>query len=179
MRAPWPGAVAVSGGGDSLALMHLLPAGRRPTGVAPPVVLTVDHGLAPEFAKRMRARSLRWAKALGLKAHVLSWQGPKPEADIEAAAREARYRLMGDWLTRTWHRQRSMSATPTTIRPRHSCCVWRAAAGWTAWRPCGPSRPIRCRAFASCVWCGRCSASSAQALRAYLRRAARTGSKIR
>jgi tRNA(Ile)-lysidine synthase len=39
-----------------------------------------------------------WAKALGLDAHILRWRGAKPAGDIEAAAREARYRLMGEWL---------------------------------------------------------------------------------
>ena len=34
---------------------------------------------------------------LELEAHLLPWRGIKPEADLEAAAREARYRLMGDW----------------------------------------------------------------------------------
>ena len=94
--APWPGAVAVSGGGDSIALMHLLAGwakkGRRP----PPHIVTVDHGLRAESAKDARS-VMRWAKVAGLKSHALRWDGPHPKADIEAAAREARYRLMGEW----------------------------------------------------------------------------------
>ncbi len=96
LDAPWPGAVAVSGGGDSLALMHLLrrwaKAGRR----EPPVVLTVDHGLREGSAADAR-KVLRWARDAGLKAHALRWTGAKPKSDIEAQAREARYRLMGAW----------------------------------------------------------------------------------
>ena len=94
LGAPWPGAVAVSGGGDSLALMHLLHDWSRAAGVVPPVVLTVDHGLQPGSRRNAR-RVLGWAGQLGLRARALSWDGPKPDADIEAAARTARYRLMG------------------------------------------------------------------------------------
>lgn len=94
--APWPGAVAVSGGGDSLALMHLLRGWAKKTRREPPIVLTVDHGLQPGSATDAR-KVLRWARAAGLKAHVLTWQGNKPNADLEAEARQARYRLMGEW----------------------------------------------------------------------------------
>jgi tRNA(Ile)-lysidine synthase len=89
LRAPWPGAVAVSGGGDSLALMHLLHDWSKSARHAPPVVLTVDHGLQP--GSRANARKvLEWAKQLGLKAHALSWDERKPKSDLEAAARAAR-----------------------------------------------------------------------------------------
>jgi tRNA(Ile)-lysidine synthase len=93
--APWPAAVGVSGGSDSLALMLLLrdwaKASRRPS----PVVLCVDHGLRPE-AKAETRQVVRWAKQAGLKAHVLVDAAAKPPlSDIEAAARSLRYRLMG------------------------------------------------------------------------------------
>ncbi len=61
LAPPWPGAVAVSGGGDSLALMHLLREWCAGQGFAPPVVLTVDHGLQPGSAANAQ-RVLRWAK---------------------------------------------------------------------------------------------------------------------
>ncbi|MBS0273519.1 MAG: tRNA lysidine(34) synthetase TilS [Proteobacteria bacterium] len=95
--AAWPGAVAVSGGGDSIALMLLLAAYAKHAKLPPPVVLTVDHGLRPDSAKDAKA-VLRMAGDAGLKAHVLTWKGAAPKSDIEAEARAARYRLMGEWL---------------------------------------------------------------------------------
>lgn len=97
--APWPAAVGVSGGSDSLALMHLLQdwaeAGKRP----PPVVLHVDHGLRPESQSEAR-KVMAWAKAAGLRGYILAHRGKTPRSDIEAAARKARYRLMGAWAER-------------------------------------------------------------------------------
>ena len=97
--AAWPGAVAVSGGGDSLALMHLLARWAKKARKPPPAVLVVDHGLRPDSKKEALATA-RKARRLGLAAHVLRWTGPRPAGGIEAAAREARYRLMGAWLKR-------------------------------------------------------------------------------
>lgn len=94
--AAWPGAVAVSGGGDSLALLLLLAEWARANGQVAPVSLTVDHGLRRNSAGEA-AGVVAQAAAWGLEAHALRWRGPKPTADIEALAREARYRLMGDW----------------------------------------------------------------------------------
>jgi tRNA(Ile)-lysidine synthetase-like protein len=93
---PWPGAVAVSGGGDSVALMHLLADWARARNLHAPKVLTVDHGLTSGSKKRaseVKAQATR----LGLSCEILSWKGSKPRSDVEAAAREARYRLMGEW----------------------------------------------------------------------------------
>ena len=92
-------AVAVSGGSDSLALMHLLRAFAQQRKSKLPVVLTVDHGLRKSSARDAK-QVAAWAKQAGLKAQILTWTGAKPKSGIEAAAREARYRLMGEWLTR-------------------------------------------------------------------------------
>jgi len=94
---PW--AVAVSGGGDSLALMHLLRGFAKARKLAAPIVLTVDHGLRKTSAREAR-QVLAWAKQAGLVAHLLTWRGKKPKSGIESAARQARYRLMGDWLVK-------------------------------------------------------------------------------
>ena len=92
-------AVAVSGGSDSLALMHLLRGFAQQRKSRSLVVLTVDHGLR-KFSARDAKQVAAWAKQAGLKAKILTWTGAKPKSGIEAAAREARYRLMGEWLTR-------------------------------------------------------------------------------
>lgn len=92
-------AVAVSGGGDSLALMHLLADFARERGLGAPMVLTVDHGLRKSSATDAK-KVAAWARRLGLATKVLTWRGQKPETGIEAAARKARYRLMGDFLVK-------------------------------------------------------------------------------
>jgi tRNA(Ile)-lysidine synthase len=86
-------AVAVSGGADSLALLHALRvlAGPRDWRLA---VLTVDHGLRPGSAADA-AFAADHAKALGLPARVLTLAPADLEAHRaagpEGAARAARY----------------------------------------------------------------------------------------
>src|SRR5579871_5296429 len=91
-------AIAVSGGGDSIALMHLAADWSSAHGANLPIVLTVDHGLRPQ-SDLEAARVQQTARGLGLTANVLCWRGPKPRSGIEDKARTARYRLMGDWCT--------------------------------------------------------------------------------
>ncbi|KPL52158.1 hypothetical protein ABB55_07895 [Prosthecomicrobium hirschii] len=87
-------AVAVSGGADSTALALLLAewSARRP-GAEPPVVLTVDHGLRADSGIEALA-VLRLADRLSLPARSLVWRGDKPAANLQDAARRARYRLL-------------------------------------------------------------------------------------
>lgn len=87
-------ALAVSGGADSLALMLLAARWRALIAHAPRlVVMSVDHGLRPEAATEA-AEVARIAGRLGFPARILRWEGPHPEAGIEGAARDARYRLL-------------------------------------------------------------------------------------
>jgi len=90
-------ALAVSGGSDSTALMVLFADWLCQQGVATALhtVLTVDHGLRPESAAEARAVAAR-AESLGFLHAALVWEGPKPQTGIQAAARNARYRLMGN-----------------------------------------------------------------------------------
>jgi tRNA(Ile)-lysidine synthase len=85
-------AVAVSGGADSMALLLLARewAAARDGQVT---ALTVDHGLRPEAAAEAEQVG-RWAAALGIAHRILSWTGPKPTGDVQAAARAARYRVL-------------------------------------------------------------------------------------
>jgi len=91
-----PCALAVSGGSDSTALMVLLADWLRRTGQDPAAypALTVDHGLRAESAAEARAVAAA-AHALGYRHATLVWHGPKPQTGIQAAARLARYRLLG------------------------------------------------------------------------------------
>lgn len=89
-------AVAVSGGADSLALMVL--ASRWAKAQTPEVTVTVysvDHGLRSASAEDV-AIVVRAATELRIRHRALTWQGDKPATGIQAAARAARYRLIGD-----------------------------------------------------------------------------------
>ncbi len=86
----------MSGGGDSVALMLLFADWAKAKSCAKPSVLIVDHGLRSGSAKEA-ALTQEWAREWGFSAHVLSWRGRKPRANIEEKARMARYALMGDW----------------------------------------------------------------------------------
>ena len=83
-------AVAVSGGADSLALAVLADRWARARG-GRVVALTVDHGLRAGSAAEA-ARVAEWMAARDISHHLLDWRGAKPEADLQAAAREARDR---------------------------------------------------------------------------------------
>lgn len=86
--------LAVSGGADSFALLHLFHIWRARHAAAPDaVVLTVDHGLRAEAADEARKVGERCAK-YGFEHRILHWAGTKPASGIQNAAREARFELM-------------------------------------------------------------------------------------
>lgn len=89
-----PIAVAVSGGGDSLAALIVTKAWADRCG-RPVIALYVDHGL--------QASSGAWggfvataARRLGAGFRALAWTGEKPERGLAAAARQARHALIAE-----------------------------------------------------------------------------------
>ena len=87
--------VAVSGGSDSMSLLHLLAHAASARGVGLEVA-TVDHGLRPEATEEARLVAEACA-ALGLRHDTLSWTGWTGTGNLQAEARAARYRLLADW----------------------------------------------------------------------------------
>jgi tRNA(Ile)-lysidine synthase len=93
-REDAPVAVALSGGGDSLALLHAAKdwadlAGRRL------LALTVDHGLQSESAAWTRFAADR-AQRLGVAHRTLVWEGEKPRSGLPAKARRTRHALLAE-----------------------------------------------------------------------------------
>jgi len=92
--------VGVSGGPDSLALLYLLSDWR--TDAHPDLglhVVTVDHGLRAEAADEARYVA-KVCGQLGIPHQILVWEGEKPDANLQAEARAARYRLFAREMER-------------------------------------------------------------------------------
>ena len=89
-----PIAVAVSGGGDSLAMLFAALNWAR-CAQRRLVCLTVDHNIASASAAWTRACAER-ARALGLDHRALAWTQAKPVTGLAASARSARHRLLAD-----------------------------------------------------------------------------------
>lgn len=90
-------AAAVSGGADSMALLHALAGLCADRGIDLHV-LSVDHGLRAEAAAE--AQQVKdYCRALdpAIKHTTLRWAGDKPEAALQEEARKARYALMADY----------------------------------------------------------------------------------
>lgn len=90
--SPHPIAVALSGGGDSLALLLIAAAWAQLIGRRL-IVLTVDHQLRPQSADWTDACATT-AHRLGLPFRALAWIGDKPATGLPAAARAARHSLL-------------------------------------------------------------------------------------
>lgn len=97
LRVPLPEriGVAVSGGSDSVALLHLLHQSLSPKGVELSVV-TVDHGLRAAAADEAR-QVADLADGLGLSHDIIVWQEGPTQGNLQDQARQARYDLMADW----------------------------------------------------------------------------------
>ncbi|RME16806.1 MAG: tRNA(Ile)-lysidine synthetase [Alphaproteobacteria bacterium] len=87
--------LAVSGGGDSMALLHLMATLAPARGLSLRAA-TVDHGLRPEAADEARFVAEVCAR-LGVPHETLVWDGRAARGNLQAEARAARYRLLAGW----------------------------------------------------------------------------------
>jgi tRNA(Ile)-lysidine synthase len=94
IRSRAPIALALSGGGDSLALLILAADWARARG-RPLLALTVDHRLHPDSAA-WTAFAGEAAINAGADWRALPWIEEKPASGLPAAARAARHRLLAD-----------------------------------------------------------------------------------
>ncbi|MEP6343264.1 MAG: tRNA lysidine(34) synthetase TilS [Maricaulaceae bacterium] len=123
-----PFAVAFSGGGDSVALVHALRA-----HAARAHVFIVDHGLRQGSQPEALAAQ-RQAQSWGFKCDVLTWSPEAVTTAIQEKARLARYGLMGERLRSLGLRY---LLTGHTLGDQAETCLmrydrdtgWRGAAG--------------------------------------------------
>ncbi len=87
-------AVAVSGGGDSMALLLMVRTALAHNQVL--TALTVDHALRKNSAAEAR-KVKTWCKARGITHVTLKWNHEGVNSGIQAKARQARYDLMTQW----------------------------------------------------------------------------------
>lgn len=87
--------IAVSGGGDSMALLRLMADWGSEHRVRLSAV-TVNHGLRPEAAREAEFVGETCEK-LKIKHTTLNWTGWSGAGNLQDAARRGRYRLMADW----------------------------------------------------------------------------------
>ncbi|MCG6112099.1 MAG: tRNA lysidine(34) synthetase TilS [Paracoccus sp.] len=88
--------LAVSGGGDSVALMQVAAEWAQGRRV---MVATVDHGLR-EGSDAEAEDVARAARALGLPHAILLWRRDTQAGNLMAQARDARLRLLSGWARR-------------------------------------------------------------------------------
>lgn len=93
--APTKMGVAVSGGGDSMALLLLLRDWAKTVNCQLSVV-TVDHGLRKDAAAEA-AMVARITREFGLSHDTLKWTGWDGAGNLQAEARSARVRLISEW----------------------------------------------------------------------------------
>ena len=96
LSPPTPWVLAVSGGSDSMALLHLAAQEASERAILPPICVTIDHGLRPE-AIREAEQVKMWCDALNIEHHILSLRDVPQNTNVQAAARTARYKALGEF----------------------------------------------------------------------------------
>ncbi len=143
-------AVALSGGGDSVALLLIADAWAREAG-RDLLVLTIDHRLQPQ-SETWTSRCATLAARLDRPFRALAWSGPKPPRGLPAAARAARHRLlaqaareagaavilMGHTADDVLEARRMRTAGSTTPDPR----AWAPSPAWPEGRGVFLLRPL-------------------------------------
>jgi tRNA(Ile)-lysidine synthase len=137
--------LAVSGGGDSMAMLHLM----AQVATRPLAVATVDHGLRAGSASEA-AQVAQVCAGLGLPHEVLVWSHGAVTGNLMDAARRARYELLADWALA--HRVNSVMVAHTADDQAETVLLGLArAAGLdglagmrTSWRQAGMAfhRPL-------------------------------------
>lgn len=131
--------LAVSGGPDSTALLHLM-ARWRGTRPAPRLqAVTVDHGLRSE-ARREAAAVKQLCERLGVAHTTMHWTGEKPSTGIQEAARVARYQLLVKAARRAKAR---CVVTAHTLDDQAETVLLRMARGSGLAGICGMARGVR------------------------------------
>lgn len=114
--------VAVSGGGDSVALLHLMTR-CFPDQDVTLFAATVNHGLRPE-AGQEAAEVATLAQRLGVSHHTLHWHGWDGRGNMQDRARRARYELLAGWAK---SKEIPMIATGHTIEDQAETVLMRLA----------------------------------------------------
>ncbi|SFR16474.1 tRNA lysidine(34) synthetase TilS [Poseidonocella sedimentorum] len=87
--------VAVSGGGDSMALLDLARHAAHARGAPLPVALSIDHGLRAEVAAELALVAAYCARH-GIVHRIARWEGQAATGNLQASARRARYRRLAE-----------------------------------------------------------------------------------
>ncbi|WP_429912404.1 tRNA lysidine(34) synthetase TilS [Glycocaulis sp.] len=131
-----PLVLALSGGGDSMALACLM-AGEAARSGRELHTLIVDHRLRPESADEAALVAQR-AEALGAKAYILVWNAPAPG---QGAARRARHGLLADAARQLGASSLFLAHTADDVIETLLMRLSRPAAGWRALAAMGESGP--------------------------------------